>query len=329
VLDGQYLTVTWKVANDGPDTAQDGQYVWTDRVSLLDGSGNVVAVLGTFVRSLGVVSGGDYTRSETFLAPLLQGLYRVQVEVDVLSRLPDPDRANGTALTDFIQITPAPRPDLQITSVVAPTQTVTAGTAIDVQFTVENLGTGRTPTGQSRWKDAIFLSLDGVFSASSDFFLGEFDNGGALGLPGGNDPLGYTTTVTVPLPKNVAGNVTIFVVADWRGQISEFPFSEVNATPAPLAIDAVPVIPPDLVVTSLAGPQEAFDGGKITSATPSKTSAPAALRRMPRGSTPFGSPSGRIVRIHSGAISSSVLYSAIPPWHQALFTTARSPCSSR
>src|SRR5690606_2072949 len=135
-----------------------------------------------------------------------------------------------------------------------PTVTVTAGTAIDVTFTVENFGTAATPSGGSRWKDAVYLSLDGNFSPSSDYRLGEIDNGGALGISGGIDPIGYTTDATFDLPANVAGQVTLFFVADSRGQVSEFPFDETNVFAVPLAIDAVPVIPPDFVVTAVSTP---------------------------------------------------------------------------
>src|SRR5690606_6012381 len=104
VLDGANLTVAWTVANDGPDTAADGQYTWSDRVVLVNDQGDEIRTLGTFARSLGVIAGGEYSRSETFAAPLLQGTYRVRVTAAWSGNLPDPVAANNAALSDFVTI---------------------------------------------------------------------------------------------------------------------------------------------------------------------------------------------------------------------------------
>ena len=133
---------------------------------------------------------------------------------------------------------------------------VTAGTVIDVEYTVTNLGCAPTPTGGSRWQDAVYLSLDNKLGG--DILLGRLDNGWVLDIG-----QAYRSAAVFTLPQGVAGNVFILVQADDRRQVDEFPDDGNNTFAIPLSVDAVPVPPPDLVVSSVAGPTEAFDGASI------------------------------------------------------------------
>ncbi len=56
----------------------------------------------------------------------------------------------------------------------------------------------------------------------------------------------------------------MLVETDARDQVDEFPSENNNRSAKAVAIDANPVPPPDLVVTSIQGPGDAFDDSSFT-----------------------------------------------------------------
>ncbi|MCB1090441.1 MAG: Ig-like domain-containing protein, partial [Verrucomicrobiae bacterium] len=258
-LDSQLIDVSWTVRNDGIDSLPNGEFVWYDRVYLVNSTNaNDRTLLGTFSRSIGLGAGNTYSRSELVRLPTLQGAYRIEVITDnYKNRVPESDEGNNSEVSDLLTISLAPRADLQVTSGNAPA-TVTAGTAIDVEFTVTNLGTAATPTGGSRWNDRVYFSFDNQLGGG-DILLGEIQNGSALAIG-----QSYATTANFNLPQALAGTGFILFVADGNNRVDEFPQEGNNVFAVAIAIDAEPVPPPDLVITSVAAPSEAFDGAQIT-----------------------------------------------------------------
>lgn len=253
-IDSQLVDITWTVRNNGPD---DLTSIWTDRIYLAPNGIFTDAIsLADFRRSIGLQAGKTYTRTEQVRLPRTQGLFRFFIKTDLYDQARETDDINNLAFSDALTLTLMPRPDLQVTALTVPEQ-VTAGTVIDVEFTVNNLGTANTPTGGSHWKDGVYLSFD--HALGGDLLLGLIDNVAALEVGGA-----YNSGGSFTIPDGVAGNVFIFVQADALKRVDEYPQESNNARSAPLAVDAVPVPPPDLMVISVGAPLEAFDGTTIT-----------------------------------------------------------------
>ena len=254
--DGGGFDVTWTVRNSGTAAATGD---WTDTLYLApNGDFSRATVLGRFGNSQGLNAGMTYTRTERFQFPLhMQGLYQFYVQTDVDGTVAETNEANNRiGATQAITISLQPRPDLQVTALTIPDE-VPAGGVIDVEFTVTNLGTARTPTGGSRWTDAVYLSLNNQFDGG-DIRLGTVDNGSALEV--GES---YTTRANFQIPAAVAANVYIIAVADLNGRVDEYPHEDNNTKVKPLAVDVTPVPPPDLVVSAVTGPGTSFDDSDI------------------------------------------------------------------
>ena len=160
---------------------------------------------------------------------------------------------SSSALTIALRL----RPDLQVTAATGPA-TVTANTAMEVTWTVANLGAAATPAGGSRWSDGVYLSLNNQLDPG-DTLLGAQPNGSSLGTG-----QSYVSSATYKLPRGVSGNAFLIFVPDYGNAVDQVPRTGPNYFAVPVAIDAKPVPPPDLVVTSVAVPSQAFDGTQIT-----------------------------------------------------------------
>ncbi|MCL4179872.1 MAG: tandem-95 repeat protein, partial [Verrucomicrobia bacterium] len=255
-VDGESVEITWTVVNRGPDTVEGS---WTDTIYLAPNGDMAQAVtLRSFARSLAVEPGKSYTRTELVELPAhRQGLFKVFVRTDAGDTvLETNDENNLLGATGALTLALRPRPDLQVTTVVAPT-IVTSGGVIDVEFTVTNLGPVSTPTGGSRWTDAVYLSFN---REPGGILLGQLPNGSALETGGA-----YHTRATFRIPIAAAGEFFVVVQADSGLQVDEYPqeSNNYNSPAAPLVVDVTPVPRPDLVVQQVAVPVEAFDGNSI------------------------------------------------------------------
>ena len=261
-VDAEWIDVTWTVRNAGPDDCGGS---WQDRVLLApNGDVSQAIELGSFQRLGGLDANTSYTRTERVQLPEAQGLYTVVVVTDVADAVVETDEENNTTTASTATtLSISARPDLQATALVAPAS-VQVGAVIDVQWTVTNLGTVDTPTGQSRWYDTVYISMDHQWDAG-DLVLGVVQNGSALA-----SGESYTTTAQFQLPDTVAGNVYVIVKTDQSSDLTEsdlveeFPNEDNNALAVALAVDATPVPPPDLVTSNVTTPVEAYDGSTIT-----------------------------------------------------------------
>ena len=260
-FDGTQVEVTWTVRNDGPEDPENG---FEDRLYLQSTGSSERYEFGRFGTSDPLPAGMTVTRTELVTLPRTTGQFRFFVDADSRDVVIETDESDNTTFSDPLQINLQPRPDLRVTEVVAP-DLITAGTIIDVDFTVSNLGTADTPSGGSRWSDRVYLSSSSS-SLSGAILLGEIQNGSALGFAGttSGQPTDYRSSGSFLIPRALSGNWFVLVVADARRQVDEFPAEGNNMTASAIAIDANPVPPPDLVALSVNGPGDAFDDSSFT-----------------------------------------------------------------
>ncbi len=185
-----------------------------------------------------------------------------------------------------------PYPDLHVTSVThsAPV----ANQPMTVTWTVQNDGEGATPQGVT-WNDYIWLvsDVDVRLYDPNDRHLATIDN-----LQGLNPGESYTNSVTINIPEDLIGNYYLFVFTDQvdaysinfspTGGVAPEPYTpSVTGTPYPYlsgnvhhggslpesnendnffykTINILPPPSPDLVVTHISHPINAFSNSDIT-----------------------------------------------------------------
>ncbi|MCY2955084.1 MAG: hypothetical protein NTU53_24415 [Planctomycetota bacterium] len=259
INDGATVDVSWTVKNRGPQSIS-SQASWTDVVYIgPNGDFAHAQEIGRFTYSGGLEAGKTYTRTERFhMAEHIQGVYQFFIRTDATAQVPETNENNNVlGATDGTVVALTARPDLQVTSLLAP-DSVTSGGVIDLEWTVVNRGSVRTPTGGSRWTDDVYLSLNNVLDGG-DRLLGSVANGAALAATES-----YTSQARFNIPAGFGGNFYVIVKADGGDVVDEYPQEGNNTVARPLAIDVTVVPPPDLVVGDVNTATEAFDSSTIT-----------------------------------------------------------------
>lgn len=164
---GQDVTVEWTVANQGAGKTR--QDFWDDGLYLSSDSSASTAsatLLSRSRRGSALGSGEAYTRSRTVSLPKnLSGTFYFVLAADDGERVGDADRSNNARVSEGIDVAMTPPPDLQVTGLQAPTDTV-AGQPFSVQWSVTNAGPG---PAQGEWFDALYLSTDSILSDSDRY----------------------------------------------------------------------------------------------------------------------------------------------------------------
>jgi subtilase family serine protease len=255
---GQETVIEWTVTNTG--TGATSASVWYDSVWLsADGIQDSFDIFLGKVENASYLNVGDsYTNSlQVKLPQNLIGNYRILVKTDALNQVLElnQEEDNITASPRITTIELTPPPDLQVTSVSAPSQGF-SGQPLTLSWVVTNQGTNATQG--ERWVDEVYLSTDANLDGG-DQFLGRFTHNGVL-LPGGS----YTRTETVTLPTGVSGSFYFVVKTDTTDQVFEFAFNANNATAetSPTMINLTP--PPDLEVELLTTPSDALASHNLT-----------------------------------------------------------------
>jgi len=172
----------------------------------------------------------------------------------------EPDIKETNTLDNFfytlIFITPAPTPDLVVSSVSQPTSCY-SGIQIPVTYTVTNQG--KAQTLQDRWYDAIYISPDATLNMSNAVHLGTFEHNGILSV---NDS--YTQTQMVEVPISFMGDNHIFVVTDVTDVVYESLYNDNNTSISPVTLNVILSPPCDLTVTEVTAPQSASTFEKVT-----------------------------------------------------------------
>ncbi len=251
-LSGRAVDFTWTVENAGRG---DFSGRFTDKLELV-GPENVV--LGNFVFEGALAAGGGVvTRTQTIVLPaVLAGAFQVAVttdSADVVDEYLDEDdnRALGARPLDVIL---QPFPDLVVTEVSAPDR-VFAGDDFTVTWTVRNQGNGATSV--PLWYDAVYLSVDDVID-ESDVLLGTVANPTFLGTDPTNN--GYVNRLTVRTSPRLSGDYRVLVATDDGNRVFENA-GEANHLPTSARSISVLAGPhPDLRVTDVRAPGQAFSG---------------------------------------------------------------------
>nr|WP_013334799.1 CARDB domain-containing protein [Gloeothece verrucosa]ADN18050.1 YD repeat protein [Gloeothece verrucosa PCC 7822] len=249
---GQPLTVSWTVTNSGIGITNTNTL--TDEIFLSnDPTGqNLIKSLLSFERVGALAVGNNYTKSENIILPHgISGTYYLVVKTA------GPDEFiyinNNSSISNPINVALTPSPDLQVTSITAPSQ-IQAGQKIDVTWTVTNTGVG-VATGE--WIDAIFLTQVGqpdanpiplaTFSYNSPLQAGKF----------------YQRLEQITLPSTLNGSYQILVKTNNSNSLYEGGATANNSTLDDSTITISQPPRPDLQVSSITAPATVNAGGTL------------------------------------------------------------------
>jgi len=249
---GRPMDVTWTVVNQGIGLTSTGN--WTDTVYLAtDAAGtDRIEMLGRFSHFGHLDVSGSYERTGTVTLPDgLEGDYYVVVVTGGPFEFIHTD--NNDAVSDLLPVTLTPPLDLTVTDVLAPA-TAEEGSAIDVTWTVENIGSG---DADGSWVDQVYLRKVGEPDTRVE--LGKFTYLGPL-LAGTS----YSRTEHVSLPVHVSGLYEVVVTTDYKGALYEHGATGNNtgATETPLDVTVKPR--PDLRVENIDAPAEVDPGATLS-----------------------------------------------------------------
>lgn len=254
-LSGQQIPIGWTLTNQGSASISG---TWQDAVFLSDDE--LVGddqYFGAFAFTGTIAPGQSITRRQMITLPIsLSGTHRAVVVTDSNSNVFEHAGEDNNAIIDdsVIDIRLAPHANLQVSQVMAPPDAF-SGTDIVIQWVVNNVGTGST--NATSWLDGVFLSADPVLD-SSDIYLGESANTSYLDV--GES---YLSSLTARVPNGINGEFYLLVQTDRRGSVYEsfFETDNINASD-PIQVTLTP--PPDLQVTEVVAPIDAFSGQRIT-----------------------------------------------------------------
>jgi hypothetical protein len=198
---GSFLRASWGVLNQGVGQTVGGTwkckvYVSLDAVK----GGSDDRLLATFVRN-GDLAAGDsyYALDRQINIPIdLSGTVYLYVRTDADNQVYEGENENNND-SELVPVTIVQNlADLQVTALQPITGPIQAGDWVNVQWTVENTGSGQTNV--LSWRDRIYLSSDDVLGNGNDRYLGSFVRSSPLAA--GDS---YTVSATVRIPTNVSG----------------------------------------------------------------------------------------------------------------------------
>lgn len=274
---GTSLTIAFEVKNYGqgsvPATAS-----WKDRAYISAEpvwTPSAVTSLNTASLQQGVAPDSTYTRSLSFMMPMLQGgagegtryvyLY-TDVEDDLYEHT---DEGNNFLRSDPIVVLSPPNVDFNILNATALPDTVWSGQPVNLQWMVRNDGSSTRLWNYQLWNDGIFLSEDSVWVSGDAALVQDFSQDGPLG-----ELEMYSDNQSFNIPNGISGDYYAFLVADHLGQTNNTIGSDSNGVwkilpgsdpgsffARPIHIRLSPS--PDFSVSSLAHPADAIAGQPI------------------------------------------------------------------
>lgn len=252
---GAYLHFSYTVKNIG-DTAvmlpdwYDGYYLMKDSVY----ASNIFLGQLKHPQKLATGDSLNITDSVRFEPTVLPGRYFLGVKVDLSDLEFESNENNNTAVSHSIQYA-SEGPDLVVTQVQLPTSAFSGG-AIDVTWFVKNNGTYATTAPQ--WFDAIYLSPSPAWDSAGSTRMALVEN--VSYLPPGQS---YSNTKSITLPDGITGNYYVFVVTDQTYKVAETSDGN-NRTRSTDSVHVSLSPYPDLRVTALSVPANAFSGDSVT-----------------------------------------------------------------
>ncbi|ERN43113.1 hemolysin-type calcium-binding repeat protein [Rubidibacter lacunae KORDI 51-2] len=244
VFSSQETLVEWEVVNVGNAPTNvprwnDGIWLSLDRV--LDGGD---FFLGNAVNPSFLAVGDRYRNSQVVTLPEgLDGNYFFLVQADSNTAVVEFEAEDDNlAASELVEVELTPPPDLTV-SVVSLPSLVFSGTQVDVNWTVTNVGEGRSL--ETRWRDRVYLSTDEF--RGNDTLLATVGRNGRL--EAGDS---YSASAAVELPPEISGDFFILVETDAGNQVFEGALETNN-----IGFDSTEILltpPPDLEVTFVTAP---------------------------------------------------------------------------
>lgn len=255
---GSAIPVSWTVRNDGTGDTVTSR--WTDRLVIssdaVPGNGDDVVLLDRPHDGL-LAHGASYTvngQSVALPLTLTPGNYRLFLLTDSTNDVYEAAAENNNISVAVLISINRETGDLRVTRVTVPA-TVQGGQAYTIAWSVENAGAAGTFA--TYWSDAVYFSTDATFDAA-DTLIGMRQHSNEL--PPGD---AYTNFLAYAFPLETAGDYYIIVLADSDNRVLE-PGAEANnslASTNAIRVTRAPL--PDLAITSLVVPTEAFSGQSI------------------------------------------------------------------
>ncbi|MBK9766716.1 MAG: hypothetical protein IPP63_06690 [Chloracidobacterium sp.] len=210
-------------------------------------------LLGTFPLPGGLAAGASVERIQNVTIPTgaipTSGDHYVYVLTDSPSVINEGENENNNSRFQPVFVRRLLRPDLVITNITAP-PTAFFDQTIQVQWTVTNNGLG--PTNALAWKDRVSVNTTGSSTTNA---LIDVDSAGAL-APGES----YIASATVKIPRGFNGSYLFVVTTDINGALNEENTTNNKLTRA-ITLNIPPL--PDLTVSNVQAPVQAFAGGPI------------------------------------------------------------------
>lgn len=258
-LYGQNITVQWTVKNAGQKGTGAGG--WTDKIWLeTDDVFSHRVNLGSFPNVSYLNPGESYTQTKIVGIPANKvgyGYYKLVVETDTELKIAELDEKNNTVTEQFLIDIP-PLPDLEVTSVGAPTAAF-SGNIITVNWSVVNTGNLKV---QRNWSDAVYISSDSILELLKAKKLATASYSGVLSGYLQPDST-YSMAIPVKIPFDYSGEYWIHVVADYDNEAPELLENNNNGTVSiPLMVTLTP--PPDLEPYDINFPAAAVAGQPVT-----------------------------------------------------------------
>lgn len=250
------IAVSWKTRNNGPGKTNTS---WHETAYLSDAPQLGIGTdyfLGTYGNISALDSGQFYqVPIKTYTLPQgIQGPHFVIVKADKYNAVKEISETNNSKTSDTIQVTLAPYPDLQVTSVVVSPTTVFSNDSLTVSWKVKNLGTG--PTSTSSWNDYIYMDTNTNLNVNSSQFMGLVHHSGNM-----NNVDSYTVTKKILIPLATSGSRFIHVFTDRQNQLFEYVFDNNNIGNSG-AITVIQSPLPDLRVSSIYAPFDTLSNGQ-------------------------------------------------------------------
>ncbi|MBK9337899.1 MAG: hypothetical protein IPM98_15675 [Lewinellaceae bacterium] len=174
---GKKIDIEYTITNIG--AGETGMVPWYESVYLsLDTvfSPNIDLLLGSFPYQTALNPGQGYTKTSRMSLPDgILGDYYIFVKTDVYNSVGEAHETDNVSAPAFMYVNLSPYPDFRVTSVLTPNNAFT-GTAITVQWTVKNNGTGPDPNPNS--SDRIYISPSPVFNFFNAHYLGQLTYAG-------------------------------------------------------------------------------------------------------------------------------------------------------
>ncbi len=273
---GQAVSLNWTVRNQGIEGT--GANAWLDYVWLSSDENLRQAediLLATFPNQTFLNPGQSYTQNRSVSLPIsLSGSYYLFVTTDnpeaycntpnqqcfpgaarasAIRNMKESDETNNWIL-DTLLINPAPVPDLQVSSVGAPSAAF-SGDNLSVTYQVQNLGIVQA---LGPWRDRVYLSEDSIFDPTNAFMLAERTFvGGQIDADSS-----YTYVAMGRIPYSYMGTYWVHVETDVNNSLYEGAFEGNNSAGAMTSLQITLTPPPDLAVTSVTATPAALIGGQ-------------------------------------------------------------------